>query len=112
MKNFVTTFVLVLFIANSNAQIQYPEEKHFKNVKQLTFGGDNAEAYWSFDSKMVSFQSNNKAWDLKCDQIFYLNVDNANLSAGGKPPLISTGKGRTTCSFFLPDNKSILYAST
>lgn len=40
--------------------LRYPEEKHFKNLRQLTFGGDNAEAYWSFDSKMVSFQSNNK----------------------------------------------------
>jgi TolB protein len=94
------------------ATTHYPEETHFKNVRQLTFGGDNAEAYWSFDGKMVSFQSNNKKWDLKCDQIFYLNVDGADLSSGKKPPLISTGKGRTTCAFFLPDNKSILYAST
>ena len=92
--------------------IQYPQEKHFKNLRQLTFGGDNAEAYWSFDSKMVSFQSNNKKWGLGCDQIFYLTLDGPDLSDGRKPTLISTGMGRTTCSFFLPGNKSILYAST
>ncbi len=92
--------------------LRYPEEKHFRNLRQLTFGGDNAEAYWSFDGQMVSFQSNNKKWDLSCDQIFYMNVDAANLSDGQKPALISTGLGRTTCSFFLPGNQSILYAST
>ena len=48
-----------------------PTEKHLKNIRQLTFGGNNAEAYWSFDGKMVSFQSNNKKWGLSCDQVFY-----------------------------------------
>jgi Tol biopolymer transport system component len=92
--------------------LRYPEEKHLKNIRQLTFGGDNAEAYWSFDSKMVSFQSNNKAWGLKCDQIFYLNVDQSTLQDGSRPQLISNGQGRTTCAFFMPGNKNILYAST
>ena len=92
--------------------LRYPEEKHFKNLRQLTFGADNAEAYWSFDSKMVSFQSNNKKWGLNCDQVFYMSVDGTDLSDGKKPALISTGQGRTTCSFFLPGNKTILYAST
>lgn len=92
--------------------LKYPEEKHFKNLRQLTFGGDNAEAYWSFDSKMISFQSNNKKWGLGCDQVFYAKVDGLDLSQGQKPPLISTGLGRTTCSFFMPDGKTILYAST
>lgn len=101
----------ILSQGNSNP-IHYSDEKHFKNVRQLTFGGDNAEAYWSFDSKMVSFQSNNKKWGLSCDQIFYFSVDGVDLSNGQKPTLISTGKGRTTCSFFMPNNKSILYAST
>ncbi|MBL7807690.1 MAG: PD40 domain-containing protein, partial [Saprospiraceae bacterium] len=49
-------------------------EKHLKNVRQLTFGGDNAEAYWSPDSKWLTFQSNNKAWGLECDQIFAMKV--------------------------------------
>ncbi len=95
-----------------NDSLLYPQEKHFKNMKQLTVGADNAEAYWSFDSKMISFQSNNQAWGNKCDQIFYMNVDGQDLSTGALPQKISTGMGRTTCSFFLPNNKQILYAST
>ncbi len=97
---------------SSADSLQYPEEKHFRNLRQLTFGGDNAEAYWSFDSRMVSFQSNNKAWDVKCDQIFYMATEKTDLRDGHRPALISTGLGRTTCSFFLPGNKTILYAST
>jgi hypothetical protein len=81
-------------------------------MRQLTFGGDNAEAYWSFDSRMVSFQSNNPAWGLKCDQIFYMPVEGTDLKSGARPSLVSTGLGRTTCSFFLKGNKKILYAST
>ena len=92
--------------------VKYPEEKHLANMRQLTFGGDNAEAYWSFDSKMVSFQSNNPAWGLKCDQIFYMPIEGVDLNSGAKPQQISTGQGRTTCSFFLKGNKQILYAST
>jgi len=89
----------------------YPQELHLKNMRQLTFGGDNAEAYWSFDGKMISFQSNNSAWDLKCDQIFYMKTEGQDLRSG-RPALISTGLGRTTCSFFMPGNKQILFAST
>jgi Tol biopolymer transport system component len=92
--------------------LAYPGEKHLANMRQLTFGGDNAEAYWSFDNRMVSFQSNNKQWGLACDQVFYMDVDHTDLRDGMKPSLISTGQGRTTCSFFLPGNKTILYAST
>src|SRR5258706_15052740 len=54
--------------------LRYPEEKHLKNVRQLTFGADNAEAYWSFDGKLISFQSNNAAWGLSCDQVFFMPV--------------------------------------
>lgn len=92
--------------------VKYSAEKHLDNMRQLTFGGDNAEAYWSFDSKMVTFQSNNPTWGLKCDQIFYMPVEGVDLKSGTKPQLISTGLGRTTCSFFLKGNKQILYAST
>ncbi len=93
--------------------IHYPQEKHLKNIRQLTFGGDNAEAYWSFDGKKVSFQSNNKAWGLSCDQIFYMPVEGLNLNvAGTKAPLISTGLGRTTCAYFMPGDKQILFGST
>ena len=92
--------------------LRYPDEKHFKNLRQITFGADNAEAYWSFDGKSFSFQSNNKKWGLGCDQIFYMPIDGMDLRDGKKPPMISTGQGRTTCSFFMPNGKQILYAST
>ncbi|SRR5258706_731553 len=91
--------------------VLYSREKHFKNIRQLTFGSDNAEAYWSFDGQYISFQSNNKDWGFNCDQIFYMPIG-LDLSSGKKPQLISTGMGRTTCSFFMPEGKSILYAST
>ncbi len=92
--------------------LRYPEEKHLKNIRQLTFGADNAEAYWSFDGKMISFQSNNPAWGFNCDQIFCMPLEGADINNGYKPRLVSTGFGRTTCAFFLPGNKQILYAST
>lgn len=78
----------------------------------LTHGGDNAEAYFSFNGKFASFQSNNTAWGLKCDQIFHLDISKAAIDSAYQPQLISTGKGRTTCSYFLKDGKHILYAST
>lgn len=89
--------------------LRYPQEKHLQNLRQLTFGGDNAEAYFSFDSKMLVFQASNSAWGAECDQIFYMPITGFK---GEKPQLVSTGKGRTTCSYFLPDNKTIVYAST
>lgn len=105
LANSATTF------SQSKDSIQYPQEKHFKNLKQLTFGGDNAEAYWSFDSKKLVFQSNNPAWQVQCDQIFVTDVDADDLK-NNKAKMVSTGKGRTTCSYFLPGNKAIVYAST
>ncbi len=79
-------------------------EKHFKNVKQLTFGGENAEAYFSYNADKLIFQS--KRDDLQCDAIFTMDVDGSNVK------MLSSGKGTTTCSYFAPDNKSIIYAST
>jgi len=96
-------------IASKNPLI-YPEEIHFKSLRQVTFGGDNAEAYWSFDDKQLVFQSNNKNWNVSCDQMFLMNANDTFDSI--IPPMISTGKGRTTCAYFLPDNKHIIYAST
>jgi TolB protein len=100
------------FEGSESDSLRYPEEKHLANMRQLTFGADNAEAYWSFDGKNVTFQSNNKKWGLNCDQIFYMPVEGKSLKDGSKPQLISTGQGRTTCSFFMPNGKNILYAST
>ncbi|MEO1031455.1 MAG: hypothetical protein AAFX55_08615 [Bacteroidota bacterium] len=89
----------------------YPEEKNFKSLRQVTFGGDNAEAYWSFDDQQLVFQSNNPKWNVSCDQMFLMNATETLIDSIA-PPMISTGKGRTTCSYFLPDNKHIIYAST
>lgn len=92
--------------------VGFSQEKHLKNLKQLTYGGDNAEAYFSPNGKFASFQSNNKNWGLQCDQIFALDIEKASKDTTYKPNLISTGKGRTTCSYYMPDGKNILYAST
>lgn len=80
------------------------QEKHLQNIKQLTFGGENAEAYWSFDGKKLVFQSTRD--DLKADQIFTMNAD------GSDVKMVSTGKGRTTCAYFLKGDQKLLYAST
>lgn len=79
-------------------------EKHFKNIKMLTNGGENAEAYFSFDGKKLVFQATFDS--MECDQIFTINTD------GTDRQLVSTGKGRTTCSYFYPDETKIIYAST
>jgi Tol biopolymer transport system component len=80
------------------------ESKHLGNIRQLTHGGQNAEAYWSPDGKRLIFQSTRKGYE--CDQIFIMNAD------GSDQRLVSTGKGRTTCGYFLADGKHIVYAST
>lgn len=87
---------------------QLEGEKHFRNLMQLTFGGDNAEAYWSFDSKRLVFQSNFRDWKVECDQIFMFDV----LRQGVRPRMVSTGLGRTTCAYFMPGDTTFLYAST
>lgn len=83
---------------------RHPQEKHLKNIRQLTFGGENAEAYFSFDEKKLIFQSTREPF--KCDQIFIMNLDGTDVR------LVSTGKGRTTCSYFLPGDREIIYSST
>ncbi len=97
-------------VETQNDTLIYPNEVHFKSIRQITFGGDNAEAYWSFDDSKLIFQSNNKNWDVNCDQMFLMNVEESFETV--IPPMISTGKGRTTCAYFLPDNQHIVYAST
>ena len=92
------------------ANLLYPgEEKHLRNVRQLTSGGQNAEAYFSIDDKMLSFQHQGNG--VPCDQIYTMPVD----TPDGKlatPRLISSGKGRTTCSYIFPSGDRILYSST
>ena len=79
-------------------------EKHFKNLRQLTFGGQNAEAYFSHDGTQLIFQSTRK--ELECDAIFRMRSDGSNVRQ------VSSGQGATTCAFIAPDNRSIIYAST
>jgi len=86
------------------AQTQPADEKHLRNIRQLTFGGSNAEAYFSADGKKLIFQSTRD--NLQCDQIFTMNVD------GTDQKMVSTGKGRTTCGYIFPRQDKILYSST
>ena len=79
------------------------DESHLANLRQLTFGGENAEAYWNLAGTELIFQS--RRGHLECDQIFRMNADGSNVR------LVSTGRGRTTCSFIQNDG-SILYSST
>ena len=79
-------------------------ESHLANVRQLTFGGENAEAYFSFDGRKLIFQSTRDGYE--CDQIYTMNVDGSDVAR------VSTGKGRTTCAFYEPDGRHIVYAST
>ena len=96
---------LAAFAQNSSStDLATPQEKHLRNVRQLTFGGQNAEAYFSFDGKKLIFQSTRD--NLQCDQEFTMNID------GSDVHMVSNGKGRTTCGFFYPNGETILYSST
>src|SRR5213596_1424534 len=86
-----------IYIAKPQSLRPHPKEVHLKNVRQLTFGGDNAEAYWAFGGDRLILQSNHKPY--KCDQIEILSTQ------GGTPKLVSTGKGRTTCAYFLKGDR-------
>ncbi len=91
--------------------IHFAGETHFKNVQQLTFGGDNAEAYFSFDGQYIIFQKTNPKEGIMCDQIWMGKIP-TQPGEVFSPKLVSTGTGRTTCAFFYPDNKHIVYGST
>jgi TolB protein len=93
-----------IYVARPQTIQPHPKEVHLRNIRQLTSGGENAEAYFSLDGQKVIFQSTREPY--KCDQIFTMNRDGSNVK------LVSTGKGRTTCGYFTPDGKRIIYAST
>src|SRR5712664_3270961 len=103
---FSTSLLTVSLCKVSPAQtdLVLPQEKHLRNMKQLTFGGENAEAYFSSDGKKLIFQSTRDG--RACDQIYTMNID------GSEVKLVSTGDGRTTCSYFFPNGNRILYSST
>ncbi len=108
MRIFLFIVVVSLsLVVNAFAQtdpLAVAGEKHLKNIKQLTLGGENAEAYFSFDGKKLIFQS--KRDGRKCDQIYSMNID------GSGVKMVSNGDGRTTCSYFFKGGKKVLYAST
>src|SRR6266496_1151395 len=81
------------------------QNAHLDNITQLTFGGQNAEAYWSPDGRQLVFQATRDGHD--CDQMYIMNS-----SDGSGAHMVSTGKGVTTCGYFLPGGKQIVYAST
>lgn len=108
MKHTTTLVSGLMLLAALQANAQ---EKHFKNLKQLTFGGDNAEAYFSPDGSKLTMQITHPAKGVPCDQIYMLDLNKDSYSPEDLQR-ISTGTGRTTCSFFMPDGKHILYAST
>lgn len=106
---FFVILSIVYFAATTNTDetdtsLVLKGENHLKNIRQLTFGGTNAEAYFSFSQDRLVFQSTRG--EFECDQIFVMDLDGSNVE------LISTGKGKTTCAYFLPGDSLILYSST
>lgn len=81
-----------------------PDETHLSNVRQMTFGGQNAEAYWSTDGRQIAYQARQPGYP--DEQVFVMKAD------GSGKKLISTGKGRCTCSYFTPDQKWVYFSST
>ncbi len=79
-------------------------EVHLSDVRQLTSGGENAEAYWAFDGSQLIYQARKPG--AECDQIYVLDPES------GDTRMVSTGEGRTTCSYFYPSGNEILYSST
>lgn len=109
MKIQSVIFLLVFFVSAAkllpqNDLYSFEGEKHLKNIRMLTSAGENAEAYFSFDGKKLIYQATFDS--MECDQIFTMEID------GSDRTMVSTGKGRTTCSYYYPNGDKILYAST
>ena len=110
IPRFIRPFVLIAIVATASplvaGTLHDPREVHLADVVQLTFGGENAEAYWSPDGEELIFQSTSPPYE--CDQIFRMRPDKP-----GEKTLVSTGKGRTTCAYFVyPEGERVLYSST
>lgn len=97
-------FAATVFAQKSDTTLIFPGEKNFKSIRQLTFHGENAEAYLSENDQNLIFQSANDS--TPCDQIFTMTLDGKNIKK------VSTGGGKTTCSYYIPGTNRILYAST
>lgn len=88
----------------SDRPLQPSDDRHLSNLTQLTFDGDNGEAYFSFDSRKLIFQSNRGGE--ACDKIWIMDTD------GGNKHRVSPDHGAHTCSFFYPGDRHIVFAST
>jgi TolB protein len=86
------------------APLLHPDETHLRNLRQLTFGGENAEAYWSPDGRSLIYQHSGEG--VPCDQEFVLELES------GESRRVSGGQGKTTCGYFLEGGARVLYAST
>ena len=111
MKNTAALFLFMLALSGCEKTTEYSNEliqngeTHFKNIRQLTFSGENAEAYFSFDGTKLIYQAHDG--DSLCDQIYVMDIKT------GDSKMVSTGDGTTTCSYFeYPETKKIIYAST
>lgn len=80
-------------------------EAHLRNIRQLTFGGNNAESYFSRSGRQLIFQRQERV-DEGCDQEYIMNIDGSGMRR------ISNGLGRTTCGFFYAGDQRVLYSST
>ncbi|KAM3722258.1 Tol-Pal system protein TolB [Dirofilaria immitis] len=93
------------------AKLHFPAEYHLSNIRQLTFGGQNAEGYFSFDGNWLTFQASGiQEYGTSCDQIYKLDLTIP--PEKQIPQRISTGIGVCTCSYFYPDNRHMIYAGT
>jgi Tol biopolymer transport system component len=90
--------------APAGARASEPGESHFRNLRQLTFDGQNAEAYWSPDGARLIFQRT--AGEGTCDQQYIIDADGSGMR------LVSNGLGRTTCGYFYAGGSRIVYSST
>ncbi len=81
-----------------------PEEVRLSNLRQITFGGENAEAYWSADGEWITFQSTRDG--RTCDQQYVIRANGTGLRQ------VSDGRGKTTCGWFFPGGERLFYAST
>jgi TolB protein len=111
MKSILASVFIILVLAscqstNPGARSSSPAfiDRHMKNVTQLTFDGDNGEAYFSWDSKKLIWQSSRNGYS--CDKIWTMNID------GSDKLMVSPDHGANTCSFFFPGNDKIIFAST
>ncbi len=100
----VSLLSFLMMLSSGSREIFDSPEPHLKNIRQLTFGGQNAESYLSWKGDKIIFQATRDSF--KCDQIFSMNMDGSDLK------LISNGQGRTTCSYYLPGDSEVLYSST